>query len=132
MEQERKKLLVFGYGLALILSAAGLRWGYKNGFGPQHGVLFLAAAFLAGVTCLAPDRLKGFYRYWMAGARLIGAVVSTVILSVMFYAVFGAVGCVLRLLRKDPLDRALCPDKPSYWIRRPEAPVTREDYKRQF
>jgi len=132
MEQERKKLLVFGYGLAVMLSVAGLRWGYKNGFGLQQGVLFLAAAFLGGLTCLAPARLKGVYRYWMAGARLIGAVVSTLILTVMFYAVFGPVGCVLRLLRKDPLDRAICPGRKSYWSRRPEEPANPEDYKRQF
>ncbi|MFA5261819.1 MAG: hypothetical protein WC450_11390 [Candidatus Omnitrophota bacterium] len=132
MDQERKKLLVFGYGLAVILSLAGLRWGYKGGFGPEHAVLFLAAGLLAGVTWLAPHRLSGFYRHWMAGTRLVGAVVSTVILAVMFYAVFGSVGCILRLLRKDPLERAICAGKPSYWNRRPDVTPGQEEYKRQF
>ena len=132
MDQERKRLLVFGYGLAGILSLAGLRWGYKYGFGPGHAGLFLAAGLLAGITWRAPDRISGFYRYWMIGARFIGMVFSTVILTVMFYAVFGPVGCVLRLLRKDPLSREICPDKKSYWIRRPDVPRAREDYQRQF
>lgn len=132
MDQERKKLLVFGYGLAVILTLTSLRWGQKSGFGSGAVVLLLAAALLAGLTWQDPERLRGFYRLWMAGTRLIGAVVSTIILGVMFYTVFGTVGCILRLLRKDPLDRAIRPDRNTYWIRRPDVAPSQEEYKRQF
>ena len=124
--------MVFGYGLAVIIALASLRLGYKHGFGPGQVVFFLVAGLFAVITWRNPDRLQGVYRYWMAGARFIGAVFSTVVLAVMFYVVFAPVGLFLRLLRQDPLERAICPDKKTYWVRRPDAPRNREDYQRQF
>ncbi len=132
MDKEKKDLLVFGYGLSLILIVLGGRWGWKYGFGLGHVLQLLIAAVLAGMTWRNPFFLKGFYRQWMTVAKFVGLVLSTVTLTVLYYGVFGVVGCVLRLLRKDLLDQAFARGKSSYWITRPKTEFHKESYLRQF
>jgi hypothetical protein len=45
----------------------------------------------------------------------VGLVVSHAVLALLFFAVFTPAGAVLRLLGKDPLQRALERDRSSYW-----------------
>ena len=63
---------------------------------------------------------------------MIGAVITTAILSLVFFLVFGLVGIILRLLRKDILSQRIEPDKESYWIRRERVEFKKERYTQQF
>jgi len=94
------------------------------------GMLGLAAVVM-GVTLWRVDRLKAVYVYWMKGAGLIGSVVSGVALGLIFYLVFAPVGLILRLIKKDPLDTRLDPNRATYWQKR-EYVFDKENYKRQF
>ncbi len=61
----------------------------------------------------------------------IGFVLSYVIMAVLFYGVFAPIAMIMRLARRDPLDRRADPAAPSYWTR----VVPRRDatyYFRQF
>jgi len=66
---------------------------------------------------LAP-RSKAYER-WTAFFRGIGVVWTAVILSIVYVLSVGPVGLGMRLLGKDPLDRAAYPE-PSFW--RPHEP----------
>ena len=53
-------------------------------------------------------------------------------LALLFYLVFTPVGIILRIARKDFLDRELEPQARSYWIKRKKAEFDKENYKKQF
>lgn len=132
MELERKKLLVFGYGLAIICGVLAVRHFFKSGVGPLFCVGVVGSLGFAAVTRFQPQGLVGFYRGWMKVARLIGAVFSTVILSVLFYLMFGVVGLILRLMKKDILEERRDPKTSSYWKTIDQKPFNPVDCKRQF
>lgn len=112
---EKKQLRVFGYGLAVILAFIGYRVWAKHGWIPAHAFLGLASAVLVLLTSLRLAALKPFYIQWMKVAHGIGIIITGIILAVFFYLVFGIVGIILRLLRKDLLDRRIEPGRHSYW-----------------
>jgi hypothetical protein len=128
----RKNLLVFGYGLALVLSLAALRVGVKHGWGLAPGTLLGLALVFAGLSLRDPFLLTKFYENWMQAAHILGTIISTVVLTLLFYLVFGVAGCCLRLLRRDPLERKKDPDRGSYWVRREQSPPAPEEFLRQF
>lgn len=132
MNKEKKNLLVFGYGLALILTFIGARLGIKHGFNVIHYALLFTAFILLVVTIIDYRRLKAFYEKWMKVAHFIGNVISTILLTLMFYVFFGIIGIVLRIIRKDLLDQKIELQKDSYWIKLPPKPFERKEYQRQF
>jgi len=131
MTKEKKNLLVFGYGLAVIITVFVLRHGMKGEFTVFSWMWLALAAGLAVITAIDHRLIKPFYTKWMVVAHFIGTIVTTVILSVLFFVLFGITGIVLRILRKDLLDRKLEPGRNSYWIKR-EGKFEKESYLKQF
>ena len=120
MTKEKKNLLVFGYGLAVIITFLVWRHETKQGgsWGPlAYGLLGLALIF-AVVTTINYRLLKPVYDRWMAAAHVIGAIVSGALLTILFFIVFTLIGIILRLMQKDLLDRKINKKAASYWIRR--------------
>lgn len=132
MTKEEKNLKVFGYGLAAILLFFAVKNWLKFQWNPLNILLIVLAGFFILITVLNLKTLKTIYRKWMAVAHVIGSVVTIFILSVLFYVVFGLVGILLRLMRKDLLDRAIDSQKQSYWKRRNPVEFNKEHYLRQF
>ena len=132
MEKEKKNLLVFGYGLAAILCFFAVRHGMKHGYGAVSYVEFFLAAGILFITFFSLPTLKKFYTIWMSVAQRIGHVVTTALLVLLFYCVFGLVGIVLRILRKDLLDQNVNLDKKSYWIPKGKTAFNKESYQKQF
>lgn len=132
MDKEKKDLLVFGYGLgiiALIFCAGGtLRHGWGLAQMVQAGCAFI---FIA-VTLLNWQALYPGYRGWMKVAHLIGGVVTTVILSTVFFLIFAPIGLLFRLIGKDHLDRKIDKLTPSYWHLRAKEDFVKERYTQQF
>jgi len=118
-------LWIFVFQLAVI----GIKVQRGTGIVPMVLIGFSVAMLV--ITIWRVERLQGFYTYWMKVVQGIGTVVSAIILSLMFYLVFAPVGLILRLLRKDLLNRKLEPEKESYWIKR-EYVFDKDNYKRQF
>jgi len=132
MDKEKKNLTVFGYGLALILAFVSYRIWHHHGWVSAHALLIVCAVALVIVTAVNYLWLRPVYKKWMVVARFIGAVITGIILSVMFYLVFGITGIILRFLRKDLLDRQIEPPRQSYWIERTSVPFDQSHYTRQF
>jgi hypothetical protein len=61
----------------------------------------------------------------------IGWVVTHVLLTAIYFAVFTPIGLALRLAGRDPMTRRLDPAATTYWIRRERTPQPR-DYFSQF
>ena len=130
LSKEKKNLLVFGFGLTLILAV--LAWRYSQSANPMTFVFLALSVLLGCITALAPQRLTELYQAWMKVAHFIGTVFSTLLLTVVFYVMFAAVGIVMRLRGKDLLEEKQDPTRPSYWIPLAAKPFRSDDYKRQF
>ena len=132
MNKEQKNLLVFGYGLVVISLFLSWRIYVKHGW--TFLIWFLVGASLISLwmTLFRQDLLKAFYKRWMKVAHIIGGIMTAVILSVIFYGVFGVVGIILRILRKDLLHLGLDRSAKSYWTARAETPFDKAHCTRQF
>ncbi len=114
-----------------LFQAAVVYKGILTGAGFIELSLAGLSVIILALTILRIEAIKPFYNVWMKAAAGIGMIVSGVVLSLIFFLVFGAVGLVLRLLRKDLLDQRFEPGKKSYWSRRTYV-FDKENYKRQF
>ena len=54
---------------------------------------------------VAPNTLRPFYRLWMRFGFVMNAIMTRIVLGVVFYAVLLPYGLVFRLVRKDPMHR---------------------------
>ena len=125
MENSRtKNLLVFGYGLALILLFFGVRL--------RSMILIFLSVFMAILTVGKIHYVEMIYVRWMKAAHVMGTIVTAVILCAIYYVVFGAAGIILRILKKDLLDRRFEPEKTSYWQKRNLEPFDKKRYRQQF
>ena len=65
---------------------------------------------------VAPNTLRPFYRLWMRFGFVMNAIMTRIVLSVVFYAVFLPYGLVFRLVRKDPMHHIWEHQLPSYRV----------------
>ncbi|MFH1360927.1 MAG: SxtJ family membrane protein [Candidatus Omnitrophota bacterium] len=128
----KKQVLVFGYGLSLILAFVGYRLWVKHGDLLIPLALGVVALMLLCMSILKWETLIPLYQKWMAVVHVIGAVVTSVILSVVFFVLFGIAGLAMRILKKDPLDQKLEPQKESYWHLRKQEDFNQQRYHQQF
>ena len=87
---------------------------------------------VVGVTYSAvPSIRRPFFDLWMAIAYPIGWVVSHVIIALVFYLLVTPIGLIMRLLGRDPMNRAFDRSATTYWVPRDsKTPAAR--YFKQF
>lgn len=126
-----RDLRKFGLTVGGVFCALGLlflwrhKWWYPWMLGPGVPLVVLGA--------MGPRILKWVYVGWMTLAMLMGAVVSTVLLTALFVIVVTPMGLLARLAGKDFLSQKLQPTAASYWILR-EASKAKEkhEHEQQF
>ena len=110
------KLRSFGVlvGLVVVLIAGVLLWKeFAVGWG-----LLAAAAPLIILGLWAPRVLRPFYLLWMALALALNFVMTRVILTAVFFLMVTPIGLVMRLTGRDPLQRKIDRNRPTYWIKK--------------
>jgi len=132
MKNEKLNLMVFGYGLAAIITF--FLWRYENfsGLSVLGWMFWTLAACLIVTTAFEYWRLKPLYDKWMLVAHFIGSIVTAIVLGIVFYLIFGITGIILRMMKKDLLDEAWDKNAASYWIKREKKAFNKEDYLKQF
>lgn len=116
--------------MAVVLGLlTGLTW-YKGSWSFPY-LLVLSIGFLT-VGLVRPTLLKQVYLAWMTLAVTMGYFVTRIILTALFFGVFGSAGLVLRLVKKDMLDQRYEPEADTYWkpYSKPQDP--RQRLERQF
>ena len=120
----------FGYVFAVFFALiAGLSW-YNDG-GHWHWWLGGGALF-ALVALASPSLLAPLNRLWTKFGLLLAAVISPVVLGLVFYLCITPIGFLMRLFGKDPLRLRLDPQADTYWIRREPPGPPPESLKNQF
>jgi hypothetical protein len=94
------------------------------------GVLGSIAALLTLIGLFVPVAARGFHRFWMGVASVLGYVNSRILLSLLYYGLFTPYGLISRLLR-DPLCRRSAVEE-TYWVKRPYTRQTKEQFEHLF
>jgi hypothetical protein len=116
-------------GAVLALLGGWLLWRHK----PLAPYPVGAGMILTFLGAVAPRSLKHIYIPWMTLAFVLGAIVSTVVLTLFFYLAVTPLGLLARCLGRDFLDRKWDAQASTYWRRRERStPRPPADYERQF
>jgi len=129
LDRSARALRKFGFVMGGAFAVLGLL--SKAGHGRSALLLFVIAAFFVVTAWLAPRLLTLFHIVWMTFAIVLGWVMTTVILTAVFFIVFVPLGVLQRLSGKGQIDLAIQKERASYWQAKPEQPV-HSDYERQF
>lgn len=128
---ELKDLRQFGIALAAILVVFGLIKYLK------HGVMSAvwlcgAGAIILSLGLFAPRMLKGAYSIFLKVAHAIGWFNTRAILVLIYFLLVTPIAVIIRILGKDPLNRKICKDESSYWIKRSSVKTVKEQLEKQF
>lgn len=106
----------FGVLFVAVFALAGSYLWWRGG--TLHPWWFGLSASTLLVTLVKPDLLAPLNRAWMGLAALLHAIVSPIVLGIMFYGVFAPTALVMRLAGRDALKRRFDPQATSYWQER--------------
>jgi hypothetical protein len=127
----RATLRQFAWLWLVFFSALALWQGFARGNAIAAGVLAALALTVGPAGVARPEWLRPLYVAWMVVAFPIGWTVSFVLITLMFYGLFTPLGLMLRLTRRDPLNRMRRSDVETYWS--PKAmPTSMRNYLKQF
>ncbi len=93
-------------------------------------LLSVTGMLLAGIAM--PRMLTGPYRVWMTFALVLGYIMTRTVLGLVFFLVVTPLGLIMRLLGRDPMNRKLNPDAPTYWIQREKEENSRERLEKLY
>jgi len=116
IDSSKKNLVKFGLLVGFVFTAIGT-WLIRDNL--EHfvglGFIFAGASLLLGVF-LFPTKLRNVYRIWMAFAFFAGAIVSRLILAMIFLFVVTPIGFVAKWAQKEFMDLDFRSSTDSYWI----------------
>jgi O-antigen/teichoic acid export membrane protein len=124
-ELDAKGLREFGFIMAAaiaLLFGLFLPWWFEK---PWPAWPWLLAAFFVVWALAAPTTLRRVYRGWMHFGRVMGRIVTPLILTATFFIAIVPTGLIMRALGKDPMRRHFDPDADSYLVDSEAAPAER-------
>jgi hypothetical protein len=92
----------------------------------------IAGGVLLVISLLIPRVLAPLKRLWLKFGVLLAAVVSPVVLALVYVFSIVLIGGIIRLFKKDLLSLRQDPSRASYWIERDPAGPPPQSLKRQF
>ena len=125
-EQARKTALV----VAAVLFLVGA-WQLYRGRMTVVAVLGSIILVLAFIAFFVPIAARGFHRFWMGIAMVLGYINSRILLSLVYYGLFTPYRIVSRIVGRDPLRRRGAKE-PTYWVKREYTRQTKEQFERLF
>jgi len=120
LNPSRRELKWFSAGL--IVFAAIIAWMVYRKWEsvPVATAIASTGAVLGIVGLIVPAVARWIYIPWVLAAFPIGWTISHILLGAVFYLAVTPLGLLMRLLGRDPMQRAFDRSAKSYWIARPE------------
>lgn len=133
---DTRQLRQFGWislvGFGIIGAAVGYKFGhFENQTWTVPGILWGIAGLSAILAVIWPGGLRPLYWGLMCISAIIGPIVSTVALLLIFLLVFTPLALWFKIIGRDELRRKLDPNAESYWVDAPPTPKP-ASYFRQF
>ena len=119
--------LVFAAAFALVAFLPLLRAPHQ----PRWWAALIAVAF-ALVAVLWPKRLAMLNRLWLQFGLVLHAVISPIVLALLFYGVIVPIGLLKRMFGNDSLRLQADRAAKTYWITRDSSASALSSMKQQF
>jgi uncharacterized membrane protein len=120
----------FGVVFAVVFAFIGL-WPFLFGGSVRWWSLAIAAVFVV-LAAVRPGLLAPLNRLWTKLGLLLNAIVSPLVMGLLFYVVFTPFALFMRLTGKDLLHLKRDPEAHSYWILREPPGPSPETIKNQY
>ena len=126
LDASKRSLRSFGFvvgGVAtvvagwLIWRSGSPVWPWEGGLRPSV-ILGAIGLSLIAFGAVSPRLIRPVYFVWMALAFLLGAVMTRIILTIVYVTLIIPIGLVMKFFGRDPLNRRLDRSMTSYWISR--------------
>lgn len=131
LKTDRSDLKKFGLLVGGVFTLLGAWFFFRKK--PFYLYALVPGAILMLLGVLVPHLLRRVYMAWMAMALVLGLIVSTVLLSLLYFLVITPIAILARLAGKDFMARAFPGQTPSYWIPRTgNRPVDAKEYEQQY
>jgi len=98
-------------GIAFLALAVLLLWRGREVVALAAGIVG-TGLLLAGLT--VPTRLGPIERGWMGFAHAISKITTPIFMAVVYFVAIAPVGVLMRMLRRNPIDRNAAGD--SFWV----------------
>jgi hypothetical protein len=119
----------FGFifsGIFLIIAVFGLLNGQN------YGQIFIVLSLLVGlVTLIFPFLLSSFYIFWMSFGLIMGWIVSTFVLTVIFFVVFTATRILTKIFKVKFVQTELSRNVGTYWLVNKKI-IDKAQYSKQY
>lgn len=113
----------FGLLFAVVFVVVGI-WPWLAGEDVRLWAI-AAAAVLTAAALKRPRLLRLPNRVWLKFVSMLGMVVTSVVMGILFFAMVTPMGLVMRAFGKDFLRLKSDPDQSSYWLERtPPGPAS--------
>ena len=119
----------FGFFFTFVFAVIGAYFLYSEIMIWANAFIIAAMTFLV-VTLVKSDALLPLNKLWMRFGRLLGMIVSPIVLGMLFFGLFTPIAVLMRLSGRDEM-RLRFSRKASHWITRSE-PIKSESFKHQF
>lgn len=116
VEVKRPPERSFGFLFTMIFTGLTL-WLFLQS-GVFYVVLALVSVILLFISIFTPHVLRPINILWFKFGLVLSAIVSPVVMSLVYFVVVTPTGLIMRLLGKDPLGLDLDAKAKSYWIKR--------------
>ena len=128
---KKRDLRIFSFALTVILSLFSVKFCKAMNLQVGGALLAMAlATFFIGL--FLPILILPVYKILSFIGKIIGHIVTALLLGVIFYCVFTPISVILRLTKKDILRLRFEKNKTSYWISRKNRTSKRENLERQY
>ncbi len=130
IKSEKRDLRNFGLTMGIFFAVLGglLWWKGKDTY---TIFLVISSAFIF-FGLILPSVLRPLQKAWMVFAVIMGWFMTRLILGVLFYIVFNAIGLIGKLFGKKFLDIGEKSIQESYWVQKEPIPFDKKNYERQF
>lgn len=129
IKSDPKTLRSFGLVVGSVFGVLGLFWLWKGHAGGSF-LLWLSAGLILPAL-IFPKILKPFQFLWMCLALVLGTIMTTVILSLVYFLVVTPTGFLMRVTGKEALDKKFPDPQSTYWIPKDDN-RTKESYTKQY
>ncbi len=111
----KKNLKNFGY----LFGALFMFLGIINRESIQFfSIMLIVGVLFFGVAFFMPMLLRSFYIFWMSMALVLGTIMSTILLTILFFVGLSLTGFIARLFNKRFLRLSKDSKVDTYWISR--------------
>ena len=118
--------MVFFFSLVFFIIAI---WNFRGDYHHIRIFPFIISLIFLILVLLNSTFLTPLNKLWLKFGLMLGAIISPIVMSFIFFLVVTPTGIIMKIIGKDLLNKRFDQKKTSYWIKR-EKKI--ETMKRQF